>query len=218
VIDDGEVVKEKKIEVNKPLYYGGYGIYQSSYEMDHRFRLFAAPVKGGDTLSKEVELRDPWTLPGTSVSFMMVDYKQSSRGMGKNMGPRAIVIKFEGQEPMSQLNLFEKFPDFDKQRAGDYVLRFERMEAGYWTGLRLMKDPGTPVIWGGSILLILGVLQSFMVKHRRAWLVAGKKGNTVELSLIGRTRKARSMLLSWEENIVGKLEKRLGATRTGPKK
>ena len=32
VIEDGKIVKKKAIEVNKPLYYGGYLFYQSSYD------------------------------------------------------------------------------------------------------------------------------------------------------------------------------------------
>jgi hypothetical protein len=31
IIEDGEIVAKKSIEVNKPLYYGGYHFYQSSY-------------------------------------------------------------------------------------------------------------------------------------------------------------------------------------------
>ncbi|MFO8057670.1 MAG: cytochrome c biogenesis protein ResB [bacterium] len=211
IIDEGRTVKEKRIEVNKPLHYGGFGIYQSSYEKDHSFRLMARPVQDGNTLEKNVDLREPWTLSGTSVSFMVVDYQSSSRGMGRDMGPRAIVIKFEGQEAASQLSLFEKYPDFDAQREGDYIVSFKRMSSGYRTGLRLMKDPGTPVIWAGSIILILGVLQSFIVKHRRAWLISRKVDGEVELSLVARTRKARSMLLSWEENIILKLRNELNA-------
>lgn len=36
VLVDGEVVKRKNIEVNYPLYYGGYHFYQSSYGGDER--------------------------------------------------------------------------------------------------------------------------------------------------------------------------------------
>jgi hypothetical protein len=32
VIEDGKIVKKKSIEVNKPLYYGGYLFYQTSYD------------------------------------------------------------------------------------------------------------------------------------------------------------------------------------------
>ena len=34
IIDNGEVVKEKMIEVNHPLRYGGYSLYQSSYDSE----------------------------------------------------------------------------------------------------------------------------------------------------------------------------------------
>ncbi len=211
IIDAGKVVKQKEIEVNKPLYYGGFGIYQSSYEKDHKFRLIARPTKDGDTLGKNVRLREPWTISGTSVSFMIVDYTPSSRGMGRSMGPRAIVIKYKDREPVRQISLFEEFPEFDSRRGGDYMLSFKRIESGYVTGLRFMKDPGTPVIWAGSILLILGVLQSFMVKHRRAWLITRKADGEVELALAARSYKARSMLLAWEESVVEKLQNELGA-------
>jgi len=38
VVHDGKVVKAKDIEVNHPLYYGGYHFYQSSYGTDERGR------------------------------------------------------------------------------------------------------------------------------------------------------------------------------------
>ncbi|MHC5179537.1 MAG: cytochrome c biogenesis protein ResB, partial [Planctomycetota bacterium] len=35
VMDGGELVKEMTIEVNKPLYYGGYHFYQNTFSYDH---------------------------------------------------------------------------------------------------------------------------------------------------------------------------------------
>ena len=41
VVEDGEVVKEATIEVNKPLYYSGYHFYQSTFGYDH-----SGPISG----------------------------------------------------------------------------------------------------------------------------------------------------------------------------
>ena len=41
VIDKGQLVREKTIEVNKPLYYGGYHFYQSTFAYDA-----SGPVSG----------------------------------------------------------------------------------------------------------------------------------------------------------------------------
>jgi len=51
VIKDGKVVAEKSIEVNHPLYFGGYHFYQSSYDADaHKYTVLSVVSNTGMNL------------------------------------------------------------------------------------------------------------------------------------------------------------------------
>lgn len=36
-----------------------------------------------------------------------------------------------------------------------------------WTGISIHYDPGTPLVWVGSLLMVLGLLAAFFLEHRR---------------------------------------------------
>lgn len=62
VIDNGELVKEKTIEVNQPLYYGGYHFYQNTFAYDR-----LGPVSGIEVVTS----RGVWAVfAGYAVIFI----------------------------------------------------------------------------------------------------------------------------------------------------
>ena len=64
-------------------------------------------------------------------------------------------------------------------QVGDLTVTFER-EAQF-TGLNVARDPGVPLIWIGSFLLLGGFVIRFMVPHKRVWarIVSRPNGGTV---------------------------------------
>lgn len=57
-----------------------------------------------------------------------------------------------------------------------------------FTGLIVARDPGVPLVWGGSILLVLGVSLVFFFPHRRAWALIRPLpgGSTVKVGAVVR--------------------------------
>ena len=55
-----------------------------------------------------------------------------------------------------------------------------------FTGLIVARDPGVPLVWGGSILLVLGVSLVFFFPHRRAWALIRPLpgGSTVKVGAV----------------------------------
>ena len=48
-----------------------------------------------------------------------------------------------------------------------YQTAYNQDEFGFWySGFQLSKDPGEPLVWGGSILLIIGLYCAFSIRHR----------------------------------------------------
>jgi cytochrome c biogenesis protein len=211
ILADGREKKRQKIEVNRPLYFRGYGIFQSSY--GPLLRLTAAAADGstaGDTLISW----EPWTVPGSTATYMVVDFNQRSSGMGRDMGPNVTVQKLAGDTVTDQFRLFEKFPAFDKQRKDRFTLTFHTVAGKYWTGLQVIRDPGMPLVWTGFSLLVAGVMLSFFLFHRRTWLTLREGKKFTELSVIGRTRKAPGMFEKHLKSLAQRLARELGGEIT----
>ena len=196
ILENGREVTQKVIEVNSPLHYQGYGIYQSSYRYEPKMTITATFTETGDTVSKEVTLNSKWDLPGTDTSYTVVDFEEDAVGMGMSMGPKLDLAWFESGEFKGAVKLFERYPNFDKGRGVNHRLAFDTSDYSLFTGLRIIKDPGLPVVWVGFALIILGTMQSFFIFHHRFWLVATQTGEGVTVNLIGRAQKAPGMLES----------------------
>ncbi len=66
-----------------------------------------------------------------------------------------------------------------------YVPVLDDYDQTYYTGLQLAKDPGMNVIWVGSALLVIGLCIMLYVAHRKLWVIVRRKGNDVQVSLVG---------------------------------
>lgn len=54
-----------------------------------------------------------------------------------------------------------------------YQTAYSRDESGFWTcGFQLSKDPGEPVVWAGSIILVLALLMVFTLRFRAVGVVS----------------------------------------------
>ena len=67
-------------------------------------------------------------------------------------------------------------------------LQFEAFHEVKSSGFQLTRSPGKPVIFGGSILLVIGIFCMFYLREERVWLRIGD-GNTL-LALTGNRRPA----------------------------
>ena len=184
IIDGGKtVIDHRPIIVNKPLTYKGITFYQSSYGPTGEPN-FSLKVKERAT-GKEVELSgrqgQKFELPGGS-SLRVVDSTESFQ----TFGPAARVeVTPKGGQARSFVVL-QKFPEFDAQRGGAYVVSLQKLEQRYYTGLQVAKDPGVWVVWLGCALLVLGSMVAFFLSHRRIWVtIQPLEGNRVGVKIGG---------------------------------
>jgi cytochrome c biogenesis protein len=57
-----------------------------------------------------------------------------------------------------------------------YIFFLEDFRPQFFSGLQVSYSPGTPLIWGGSILLVLGLILAFYTIHRKVWAsIEGKQ-------------------------------------------
>ncbi len=66
------------------------------------------------------------------------------------------------------------------------LAEFEEVMA---SGLQLTRSPGKNIVYGGSVLLVLGVFFMFYVRERRIWLLVQPQTGTVLLAMSGNRKQ-----------------------------
>ncbi len=58
-----------------------------------------------------------------------------------------------------------------------------------YSGLSINKDPGTNIVWAGTIVMGIGFILAFFVYYRRIWIVIKETGNSSEVRIGGMINK-----------------------------
>ncbi len=168
VLENGQEVLKKTIEVNDPLSYKGLTFYQSSYgpagDPVYQFRVKNRAT--GETADVMGQQGRPLPLPGGGALIPM-GYADSYQ----NFGPAAQVSIAAGDNKRgTPFIVFQNYPQFDEKRDGAFAVTLLGAQQSYYTGLQVAKDPGVWVVWLGCLLMVLGSCGAFFLSHRRLWV------------------------------------------------
>jgi cytochrome c biogenesis protein len=181
VLQNGQEVLKKRIEVNDPLTFDGITFYQSSYgpagDAAYRFRVRDRAT--GQSIEVTAREGEHVPLPG-GYSFAVTNSTQSYDKFGPAVQMHVNTPDGQHGNPFIVL---QNYPDFDAQRGGEHVFSLVSMEQRYYTGLQVAKDPGVWVVWLGCFLMVFGSCGAFFLSHRRLWvsIAPGDKGVGVKL-------------------------------------
>ncbi|MFN3870906.1 MAG: cytochrome c biogenesis protein ResB, partial [Aquificaceae bacterium] len=195
IIQDGKVVAQGMTAVNSPFDFGSYRIFQATYGLTGEagrakiaiFDKNLAPKDPQRAFLGEVELRagkvSEFKDMLLSIDRSTLNLEDEQKGFQGELKP-ALVVKVlkEGKAydvpvvyspeltifAQSQLAGLKDFPYFF------FLVDFEPQ---YFSGLQVSRQPGTPIIWLGSILVVGGMLIAFYTVHRKVW--ARLEGNTL---------------------------------------
>lgn len=196
VIEGGVARLEKIVEVNHPLAHRGYLFYQSGYGWDWQNPRLEIGVKKGDAPSSErrIILRVGETHrldEGVEVSavrffpdFVLDENRQPATRSLEPNNPAVFLESWRAGEKIFSGWVFAKFPDFGRMhRAGPSDLAFELkdIDAPQYSVIQMAKDPGVPLIWVGSTVLMLGLFLAFYWPTRELRLVIQKAGDKSEI-------------------------------------
>ena len=81
--------------------------------------------------------------------------------------------------------LFPNFPGFAHPDESPYTFEFRDIEMGYFTGLQVAYEPGQWLVWGGVILMGVGLVMAFYFVHVRYWAVPVNDGRGRTMLWIG---------------------------------
>ncbi|MBU1262149.1 cytochrome c biogenesis protein ResB [bacterium] len=200
IINGGKDVLTKTIEVNHPLVYKGVWFYQASYGVGEIKGVTINVAKRDNDKGQDftVKTGESVTIWQTNLSFEVAQFlpdftmegtKTYSKSEELNNPAAKLNVSREGKFIFSQW-VFYNFPDFHPPKV-DTGLKFKLVgfDASQYTGLQIVKDPGVPVVWTGCGLLMIGLILSFFVFHRRLWVYLQKKGKETTVLIGGMTNK-----------------------------
>ena len=115
----------------------------------------------------------------------IIDFAEDLMGAG----PAAKILVRPAQGEAYTDWAFKNRPTFVPRTKGQFDLDLGAYQVGYYTGLQVAHDPGVPLIWLGSCLMIAGFLIAFFFAHQKLFVaVVTSKGQT-EIVLAGSTHR-----------------------------
>ena len=205
VIENGQEVLKKTIEVNDPLTYKGITFYQSSYGPAGNafFKVRATDNASGETVEVEARQGEQVELPN-GYSFTVTNFTQNDRNFGPAMQLR---VQAPDGQPGTPFVVWQNFPQFDVKRGGLFSFALQGFEQPQFTGLQVAKDPGVNIVWIGCTLMVFGSLSAFFFSHKRIWIRIEEDGKQAQVQVAANAhRNQPGFSLAFEE-----LEKKLAA-------
>jgi cytochrome c biogenesis protein len=181
ILENGQEVLTREIEVNSPLTYKGITFYQSSYQGYQDFVLSITENGSGDSKQFIIPFQQQMSWEDKGLHFGIVN----AEAIGQRVVRSKVWIK-AGEHPAT----VEWLSDNDKTTFTDGVKNYSlSAKQMYSTGLQVAKDPGVWVVYLGCGIMLLGLYIAFFMSHQRIWLYKKNDSSVPQLLLSGSANK-----------------------------
>jgi cytochrome c biogenesis protein len=207
----GEIRAKGVLMVNHPLEFDGIHFYQSSYGAVPGEALLKITNKR-EQLVKRARQGERFEIDGgkAQVEILRIEGNLMRMGpavkVGITAGDKALsfwVFKFidaiEEQNPM----ISKQVPQFNPGLYKPYLFKLEGIETSFYTGLKVTRDPGVPVVGAGAFLLVSGFLLTFFSSHRQVFVRLDRKHGKTRICIAGRCNRDPVKLDREIERIIG---------------
>ena len=198
ILEGGQVAHRADIEVNKPLTYKGVTFYQSSYQPYQNYQV---------TLKREADGLSTQQLIATAQE---VDWAQAGASYGiinrESQGEVTKRLKIWFTDHQAEPSVFwvnEGQEAIVKRPGGTYHLKVDQL---YATGLQATKDPGVGLVYGGCLLMLVGLYVAFFLSHRRLYAFVQPEGEGCRIFLAGDANKNKVGFEKKISELIKKLE------------
>ncbi|MFC0188416.1 cytochrome c biogenesis protein ResB [Fictibacillus aquaticus] len=183
-IGAGEIkkVKEGKIQVNKPLKFDSFSLYQTDFKMDELNAMSFSLVEKESQKKVgafEVDLINPkkkYDL-GNGYSVNLGKYYpnyflEDGEPKTKNNVPDnpAFVFEMISPESTKKEKAFVAIKNNIEMEGNRYKVEFAGIKTKNLTALTVRKDHTLPIVSLGGIIFMIGVVQGLYWNHRRIWI------------------------------------------------
>lgn len=220
VVADGREMSRKEIVVNDPLVYNGVRFYQASYGRTGKLEklvLSATPAKAGTPQEISLAMNESVALDAdTSVQLaeFIPDYVvQDGHVYARSndvVNPAAHLIVTSKKANASVNYWLPEIPGIAENASSPYTFQPKDLKTGVFTGLEVSHEPGQWSVWGGVILMALGLTFVFYVVHMRLWIVPVNDANgNLTLWIGGSANRNRDAFEMKFKKIVGEIQTEL---------
>ena len=181
VVADGREMSRKEIVVNDPLVYNGVRFYQATYGRTGKLEklvLSATPAKGGTPQEISLATNETVALDGdTNVQLVefIPDYVVQDGHVytrSNDIENPAVHLIVTSAKTKASVNYWlPEIPGIDQNASSPYTFQPKDLKTGVFTGLEVSHEPGQWSVWGGVILMAIGLTFVFYVVHMRFWVV-----------------------------------------------
>jgi len=189
------------------------------------FSLKGAPESMPPVKTLDMVIGEEYLVPVSGDSFkvrLAELHRNFRRGSSPSdtLGPVVKVDIIKPGEKQWSVYAFRDFPGYNMPIFNDLDLVFSMLvikmsgkekdkgeQGEYYTVLGVVKDRGIPVIWAGSVLIIIGLFLSFYIRPRRVWILkensaillgALVKRNPLEFKEVIK-KSVKQININWEE-------------------
>jgi cytochrome c biogenesis protein len=140
-------------------------------------------------------------LPGTDAHLAIGEFTPDYRGRG----PALLGVFLEKGKPHRMFRIFTKGAT-GSPAEDDFSFVLKDFKRYYYTGLRVTKNPGMPLVWYGFLLVLLGFILNLFFAHNRVWIRITPLEKGCEVSIAAGSNKRVEAL----EKKLDKISKKLG--------
>ena len=196
-LKDGEVRARGVLMVNHPLEFEGIRFYQSTYGAIPVEAVLSIEGKGQRTIQRARQ-GERFAIDGgkAHVEILRIEGNLMRMGpavkVGITAGDRALSFwVFQFIEAIEEHNpgITTQVPQFNAALYRPYRFGLEGIETSFYTGLKVNRDPGVPVVVAGAVLLVAGFLLTFLSSHRQVFVRVDRRHGKTRVSVAGRSNR-----------------------------
>lgn len=219
VFDGGQEIKKQRVVVNNPLSYKGFVFYQTArygfsplliLEDSQGRVLFDAYVSLNTVEKEEIEFKDSFTVPDTTLRFTAQFYPHAEQ-VGSRLKMKSLLLKKPAlylKVSDGERKLFEG-PLFLNQSTNFNGLALTFGGVRYWTNFWVTRDQGIPIIFTGFWVGLVGLALRFSLINKRIWAFLKEDRSKVTVCIGGRADRYRALFASEFTDIVEKMRRGL---------
>jgi len=198
ILEGGKVVHQAEIEVNKPLTYKGVTFYQSSYQPYQNYQVTLKREADGLSSQSLISTAQETEWAQAGVSYGIIN-RESQGEVSKRL--KIWFSDHQAEPSVFWINAGQEA--IVKRPGGTYHLKVDQL---YATGLQATKDPGVGLVYGGCILMLLGLYVAFFLSHRRLYAFVHEEGSECRIFLAGDANKNKVGFEKKISELIKKLE------------
>ena len=196
-LKNGDLRARGVLMVNHPLEFEGIRFYQSTYGAVPGEVVLTITGKG-QRVEKRARQGERFAIDGgkARVEILRVEGNLMRMGpavkIGITAGDKALAFwVFKFIEAIEQQNpgITRQVPQFNAGLYSPYLFALEGIETSFYTGLKVSRDPGVPIVGAGAFLLVAGFLLTFFSSHRQVFVRVDRRHGRVRIAVAGRCNR-----------------------------